>query len=166
MFILQRYTLLSKLNTKLGTSSRVGPFAPWRHWLLYVICLWRDWFIANIDYLLDMKAKKKTALKCIIAAIAASQLKKERTEWVKPWLKRREFGVCSQLLKELCREDSFSFKNYLRCDPPLFSRLLLLVKENIVKENTVMRSSITVEERLAVTLRYLATGIMIKHILL
>lgn len=55
-------------------------------------------------------------------------------------------------------EDSQSFKNFLRVDQQQFYYLLELVKNDISKTENPMRSTISAEERLAVTLRYLATG--------
>ncbi|XP_062576941.1 uncharacterized protein LOC134238850 [Saccostrea cucullata] len=55
-------------------------------------------------------------------------------------------------------EDSQSFKNFLRVDQRQFFYLLELTKNDISKTENPMRSTISAEERLAVTLRYLATG--------
>ena len=62
------------------------------------------------------------------------------------------------MLKELSTEDSASFKNYLRVDHGQFLHLLALVRGTISKDATNMRNPISAEERLAVTLRFLATG--------
>ena len=51
-----------------------------------------------------------------------------------------------------------TYSNYMRMDEQCFDRLLNLVRPLIQKEDTVMRLAITPEQRLAVTLRYLATG--------
>ncbi|KAF2891144.1 hypothetical protein ILUMI_15029 [Ignelater luminosus] len=59
------------------------------------------------------------------------------------------------LLKEL---DSDEFSNYLRIDYESLGGLLNLVSLLMAKQNTGMRESITAEERLIATLRYLAAG--------
>ncbi|VDI12296.1 Hypothetical predicted protein [Mytilus galloprovincialis] len=107
-----------------------------------------------------MNSKKKRALKYIVAAIAAKRrMKKVRRNWIKPWLTRRaDLGVCQTLLKELSNEDSDSFRNFLRVSPQQFAYLLDMVKDSITKCSTNMRTCITAEERLSLTLRYLATG--------
>ncbi|CAC5416262.1 unnamed protein product [Mytilus coruscus] len=107
-----------------------------------------------------MKRKKKRALKYIVAAIAAKRrTKKVKRNWTKPWLTRRaDLGVCQTLLKELSNEDSDSFRNFLRVSPQQFAYLLDMVKDSIKKSSTNMRTCITAEERLSLTLRYLATG--------
>ena len=52
----------------------------------------------------------------------------------------------------------FFFRSWLRMDRLSFEELLDLVTPRIIKQNTLMRESISPKERLAVTLRYLATG--------
>jgi hypothetical protein len=43
-------------------------------------------------------------------------------------------------------------------DSELFQHLLNLISPRIEKKNSVMRNAVSAEERLSVTLRYLATG--------
>ncbi|GFO14802.1 nuclease harbi1-like protein [Plakobranchus ocellatus] len=50
------------------------------------------------------------------------------------------------------------FQNYLRMDHDIYNELLLLISPLIVKQDTNFRDAITPHERLAATLRYLATG--------
>lgn len=84
---------------------------------------------------------------------------KRRSVWVKEWIsKRGNFGVYSQLLRELKSEDSQYYKNFLRMDAADFGILLEKVKPYIEKQDTVMRPSISAGERLALTLRFLAAG--------
>ena len=53
------------------------------------------------------------------------------------------------------------YKNLMRLDKDMFDWLLERVQHRIRKQRTVMRPNpITVEERLAVTLRFLASGIL------
>jgi hypothetical protein len=51
-----------------------------------------------------------------------------------------------------------SFRNYLRMDKIQFDDLTAKVAPLIQRQNTRYRSSICPGERLAITLRYLATG--------
>ncbi|KAF6215678.1 hypothetical protein GE061_000009, partial [Apolygus lucorum] len=60
-----------------------------------------------------------------------------------------------RLLEELETED---FRNFLRMDVEVFEELLNMVTPFIQKKDTLMREAVTAEERLVVTLRYLATG--------
>lgn len=78
--------------------------------------------------------------------------------WCKKWLiKRRQYSHLN-LLKELRSNEPTHFKNYLRMDDDSFQILLELVRPLITRKDTVMREAITAEERLIITLRYLATG--------
>jgi len=79
--------------------------------------------------------------------------------WVREWLLRREeFGVYHQLMKELELEDVAAFKNFLRMEPTMFQELLKRVSPRIEKQNTFWRKALEPGLRLAITLRFLATG--------
>ena len=52
----------------------------------------------------------------------------------------------------------FHFK-YVRMLKERFDNLLSLVRDKIMKKDTQMRSAITAEQRLLITLRYLASGV-------
>ncbi|KAG8227282.1 hypothetical protein J437_LFUL014536 [Ladona fulva] len=60
--------------------------------------------------------------------------------------------------EELAVEDRLAFKNFLRMTEEQFGEILDLVRDDIRKEDTVMRTLISPEKRLALTLRFLATG--------
>ena len=54
--------------------------------------------------------------------------RKERSHWVRPWLKRRpETGAYSKLLRELAIEDPMCFRHFLRMDVERFHKLLEMV---------------------------------------
>ncbi|KAK7095652.1 hypothetical protein V1264_005034 [Littorina saxatilis] len=61
-------------------------------------------------------------------------------------------------MRELREEDLGSYVNFLRMDPQHFDHLLGLVGPSIHKQDTYCRDSISPGERLAVTLRFLASG--------
>ena len=85
--------------------------------------------------------------------------RKRRSDWVKPWLQRREsHGFYAQLLSELKLEEPSIYKNYLRMTAENFDEILSLIKDDISKKNTVMRDSVSAEIQLAITIRFLATG--------
>ena len=75
----------------------------------------------------------------------------------KIFTQREQFGDFNNLLSEL-QNDQEQFLRYLRMSPERFSHLLSLVKAKIAKQNSRFRKSITAEELLAVTLRFLASG--------
>ncbi|XP_070179218.1 sugar-phosphatase AraL-like isoform X3 [Littorina saxatilis] len=61
-------------------------------------------------------------------------------------------------MQEMMAEDTDSYTNFVRMDPASFHRLLELVEPLLRKQETIMRQSISAAERLAVTLRFLASG--------
>lgn len=82
-----------------------------------------------------------------------------RSVWVRDWVRRRnELGCYSKLLRELENEVPQLYKNFLRMNIADFNNLLEIVSPLIKKENSNMREAIPPGERLALTLRFLATG--------
>jgi hypothetical protein len=73
-------------------------------------------------------------------------------------LRRPELGAYDTLLTELREEDQGSFLNFLRLTPGLFDELLVKVTPYIKRSDTTFRKAISPGMRLAITLRYLATG--------
>jgi len=73
-------------------------------------------------------------------------------------LKTKNLQPC-QFINKL-RFEPLDFKNYLRMvmDEDTYRNLLSMIAPLIPKQDTVMRKSISPHERLAVTLRFLATG--------
>ena len=97
----------------------------------------------------------------LTARIAEKNKKKpkKRSCWVKAWLlRRKELGAYDNLMVELANEDIEGYISFQRLSPELFAELLAKVQPLIEKKNTVMRDAIPAGARLAVTLRYLATG--------
>ncbi|VEN58845.1 unnamed protein product [Callosobruchus maculatus] len=83
----------------------------------------------------------------------------KRRQWSRKWLQRRHGrGTLALLNTELRTEDPDAYKNFLRLDPAQFATLLNLVENDIKKQDTFMRESISAEHKLNVTLRFLATG--------
>ena len=84
----------------------------------------------------------------------------ERSIWTREWLRRRsDLGAFDTLLSELREEDKSSFLNFLRVSPGLFDDLLEKITPLIERQDTSYRPAISPEIRLAITMRYLATGI-------
>lgn len=105
-------------------------------------------FIFGATYLLIEDKKEKNKRK-----------RKSRSVWVRNWVKKREVEGCySKLLTELRLENPSLYKNFLRMNYEDFNFILDLVAPKITKYDTVMRKAIPPGERLALTLRYLATG--------
>ena len=87
---------------------------------------------------------------------------KERTKrsvWARSWLLRRpHYGQYEKLLSELLKEDGAGFRNFLRITPDLFQELVERVGPRIEKQNTFMRNALEPGLKIAITLRYLASG--------
>ena len=78
--------------------------------------------------------------------------------WVRPWIARRnQYVAYHALVQELSSEDPSGLKNFLRMDMATFNELLEMVTPIIKRRDTLMRDSISPAERLALTLRFLAT---------
>ena len=85
--------------------------------------------------------------------------KRERVVWARAWLKRREErGVFHLLMCELELEDAAAFTRYVRMEKNKFDDLVDRVGAKVMKQTTNLRSAICPGERIAVTLRYLATS--------
>ena len=110
-----------------------------------------------------MDSDKETAL-AVVSLVLALKIKnkkkiKKRIVWVKNWLQRRSYlGCFDTLLKELWSEDEAEYKRFLRMTPQIFDELLELVEEDITKENTRFRDAIPASIKLAITIKFLATG--------
>lgn len=107
---------------------------------------------------------EEAALYCIIASCGymmneKKNEKRKRRDWVKCWLKvREEKSAYSNIIRELRLNDQESYRKYLRMSTDTFEELINLVGPSITKKTTHMRVPISPEEKLAVTLRFLATG--------
>ena len=78
---------------------------------------------------------------------------------MKEWYKKRGKYTHLNLLREISETHAESdYKNYYRMNEQLFNELLKKITPYLTRKDTVMRDSLSVEERLALTLRFLATG--------
>lgn len=82
-----------------------------------------------------------------------------RRFWVRSWfLDRPQDGQFRLLMDKLRLKDVAAFKNFTRMDPDLFFYLVERLTPAIEMRNTSYREAIPPAERLALTLRYYATG--------
>lgn len=103
----------------------------------------------------DMKKKLAAA----IIVLCAAKKKRRRSCWVRKWIARRpKFGAYASLLTELVIEDPGQYKKFLRMTPALLEELLTKVGPVISKKETKLREPIPAKEKLALTLRFLASG--------
>ena len=85
--------------------------------------------------------------------------RRPRRLWSRQWLLRREvFGEYDNLLAELHREDSRGFKTFVRITPDFFEEMVERITPAVQKKETRLRKPLAVGLKLAVTLRFLATG--------
>ena len=85
--------------------------------------------------------------------------------WVQvPNLLRATHGGFAGIFEIYKQHHPSLYRNSLRMDPSSFEKILNLIRTSITKTNTAMREAIPPEQRLAVTLIFLATGDSIKLI--
>ncbi len=90
-----------------------------------------------------------------------AQARRPRRVWVQPWLtqeKKVEKGAFYQLMTELEFEDQAAFVRFLRIEPDMFQEILEKVGHRLHHVGTNYRPSLTAGHRLAIGLRFLATG--------
>lgn len=86
----------------------------------------------------------------------AMKMRKRRRVWAKKWLQERNKFSHMPLLKEMAVSEPQDLRNYLRMSETSFQKLLQLISGKIKKQNTIMRQSVSAEERLVATLQFLA----------
>ena len=78
---------------------------------------------------------------------------------MKNWIARRQmFGDYHNLMRELDAENPEDFQAYTHMEPAMFRELLDRIEPRITKQTTNMRTPLEPCVKLAITLRYLATG--------
>ena len=101
----------------------------------------------------------KLAAAVYVALTINKRRKVKRKCWVKNWVRRRDLqGAYTQLISELQLEDAQQFRNFRRMSAVEVQSLVNRLGPVIGKQDTAMRNAISVEERVIVTLRFLATG--------
>lgn len=98
--------------------------------------------------MLKVKQKKIAIASMGVVSYLNSLNKKKRSKWVKTWKLNRKKSSDIVLLRELRQNDPDDFKNYLRMDGEDFDYLLKIAGPMIKKQDTIMRESISPEERL------------------
>ncbi|XP_048755473.2 uncharacterized protein LOC125666342 [Ostrea edulis] len=88
---------------------------------------------------------------------------RRRRIWRRTWLnpaRRRAFSIFDQLLVELRREDSSTFRKFLYMPPALYDEILERVRGRIWRQHTWFREPLNEGLKLAATLRHLVSGTM------
>ena len=82
-----------------------------------------------------------------------------RKYWVRPYLQKRvQFGHYHNLMRELSLENPELYRNFMRLDEPLFNEVIEKVRPYLEKQHTRFRAPLEVGLRVAITLRFMATG--------
>lgn len=114
-----------------------------------------------IHFKLNMAAAEDMLLPIILSEFADSDDEKPRRGKTREWVKRRgQFGIYETLVKELIVEDRMSFKQMFRMSVEDFEIVLSHIDDLISPQERARGGNrpILSNERLALTLRFLATG--------
>ena len=76
--------------------------------------------------------------------------------WVRPWLLQREERL--NIMAELYATDILGFTNFMTMTPEFFEMIKTRLESGLARQATNYRAPISVGEKLALTIRYLATG--------
>lgn len=108
------------------------------------------------------------AAACVILIGAVNKLRKRKKRlWVRPYLQKRSHHSGQVILEDLKNDELAmakgdlkidSFRGFVRMSSSDFELLIGLIGSKIARCDTNYRASISVPEKLAVTLRFLATG--------
>lgn len=90
---------------------------------------------------------------------AEEERRRKRTVWSREiYLDRNRESVFETLMEKLKKEGEDFYKKFVRITFDEFECIHEKIKSRIQKQDTNMRQAITTQERLAVTLFYLASG--------
>ena len=90
---------------------------------------------------------------------ARQRPRRRHNMWVKPWLlQREERGAYHNIVAELYATDIPGLTNYMRMTPEFFEMIKARLEPRLARQATNYRAPISVGEKLALTIRYLATG--------
>ena len=84
--------------------------------------------------------------------------RKRRKHWTRSWIdNRHKLGAFNSLIPEILK-DAASYRNFFRMSKRQFNDILGRVQPLLEKQDTQLCRAIPAAKRLAVTLRFLATG--------
>ena len=99
-------------------------------------------------------------------AFAERRERRLRAVWTRPWLERRSlYGQNEKLMRELTDEDKPAFRHFLRVEPAMFHELVRRLSDRISKKDTWYRKALEPALKIAITLRFLATGNSLKTLM-
>ncbi|XP_039297785.1 uncharacterized protein LOC120354524 [Nilaparvata lugens] len=86
------------------------------------------------------------------------RMRRKKHWWVDSYNKSRKRYNATDMLVDLKKEPSGRFHNFCRMDATDFESLLSRIAQTLIKKDTNMRKNIPAQERLAVALRFFASG--------
>ena len=90
---------------------------------------------------------------------AIQRPRRRHNMWVRPWLlQREERGAYHNIMAVLYATDIPGFTNFMRMTPEFFEMIKTRLEPRLARQATNYRAPISVGEKLALTIRYLATG--------
>ena len=90
---------------------------------------------------------------------ARQRPRRRHNMWVRPWLlQREERGAYHNIMAELYATDIPGFINFMRMTPEFFEMIKSRLEPHLARQTTNYGAPISVGEKLALTIRYLATG--------
>ena len=91
---------------------------------------------------------------------ARQRPRRRHNMWVRPWLLQREEGGGGyhNIMAELYATDIPGFINYMRMTPEFFEMIKTRLGPRLARQATNYRAPISVGEKLALTIKYQATG--------
>lgn len=119
---------------------------------------------AELVLLLNFNASLVAMMAIANAAIEINRVEEEallarkRRYWMKAILRKRYSEGTFNLLIPQILSDDVQYRNFFRVSKDSFSFLLDIISPVLTKQDTHYRRAIRADEKLAITLRYLATG--------
>ena len=90
---------------------------------------------------------------------AIQRPRRRHNMWVRPWLlQREERGAYHNIMADLYATDISGFTNYMTMAPEFFEMIKTRLEPRLARQATNYRAPLSVGEKLALTIRYLATG--------
>lgn len=113
----------------------------------------------NITLALCVMHQSLMSALAVEALDASPPPKKKRRAWVWPYLQKRlQYGHYDTLMDELYADNPELYRNYTRMDREQFQDIVARITPIIERKTTRWRHAINPSTRLAITLRFLATG--------
>lgn len=145
--LLENSTVLSEFSREVGVGTIVFHYHYFIHLGIVQVCIIFPCLLFKMDY-------EDLAIWYLLKKSEKKKRRQNREYWVHLIVTlREEEGAFPTLICHLPKYPAKFFK-YFRMSMDTFDELLNAIESSIVMQDTVMRSSISPRERLALTLRY------------